>query len=132
MFKWSFITILNITDSISTAMSIFVNTCILMIMIIIILIIFLKCIVHPKMTVLSSFTRPHVVPTLYDFLCSVKHEIKYFEECNQTVLLSVEFYYMDEKYNRICGNRICLFFKIYLCYAKKKVIQVWNNMRVNI
>jgi len=32
------------------------------------------------MKILSSFTHPHVVPNLYEFLYSVKHKI-YFEEC---------------------------------------------------
>ncbi len=31
-------------------------------------------IVHPKMKIMSSFTHPHAVPKLYDFLYSVEHK----------------------------------------------------------
>jgi len=36
---------------------------------------------------LSSFTRPHVVPNLYEFLCYFEHKIRYFTKKvgNQTV-----------------------------------------------
>jgi len=44
-----------------------------------ILLIELKGLVHPKMEILS-FTHPHVVPNLYDFLSSAEHR-RYFEEC---------------------------------------------------
>jgi len=39
-----------------------------------------KGIVHFKMKMLSSFTHPHVVSNLYEFLSSAEHKI-YFEEC---------------------------------------------------
>jgi len=47
----------------------------------------LKGIVHPKIKILSSFTHPHVVPTLYEFLSSAEHKRRYFEDYgyNQTV-----------------------------------------------
>lgn len=41
---------------------------------------FLKVIVHAKMRVLSSFTLPHIITNLYDFLYSAKHKRGYFEE----------------------------------------------------
>ncbi len=41
-----------------------------------------KEIVHPKMTILSSFTHP-VVPTLYECLCSAEHKGRYYEECGK-------------------------------------------------
>ncbi len=31
-------------------------------------------IVHPKIKIMSSFTHPHVVPKLYDFLYSVERK----------------------------------------------------------
>jgi len=31
----------------------------------------IKGIAHPKMLIVSSFTHPHVVPTLYEFLSLV-------------------------------------------------------------
>ncbi len=45
-------------------------------------IVWLKGIVHPKMKILS-FTHPQVVPNLYEFLCSVEHKGRYFEESLQ-------------------------------------------------
>jgi len=30
----------------------------------------------------SSFTHPHVVPILFEFLSSADHKIRYFEEFN--------------------------------------------------
>ncbi len=32
-----------------------------------------------KMKIISSFTHPQVVPTLYEFLSFVEHKIRYFE-----------------------------------------------------
>ncbi len=32
------------------------------------------------MNILLSFTHPHVVPNLYEFLSYVEHKIRYFEE----------------------------------------------------
>ncbi len=42
----------------------------------------LKGIVHPKMKILS-FTRPPVVPNLYECLCSAEHKGRYSEECGK-------------------------------------------------
>ncbi len=38
----------------------------------------LKGRVHPKIKILSSFTRPQVVPNLYECLCSAEHKGRYF------------------------------------------------------
>ncbi len=43
----------------------------------------LKGIVHPKMTILSSFTHPQVVPNLYTFICSAEHKRRCSEECGK-------------------------------------------------
>jgi len=40
---------------------------------------FLKGIVHPIMTILSSFTHPHVITNTYDFLSSVRHKISHLK-----------------------------------------------------
>jgi len=40
----------------------------------------LKGTVHPKIKIRSSFTRPQVVPNLYEFLSSAEQKIRYFEE----------------------------------------------------
>ncbi len=42
-----------------------------------------KGIFYQKMKILSSFTHPQVVPNLYEFLCSAKHNRRYFEESLQ-------------------------------------------------
>jgi len=39
-----------------------------------------KGLVHPKMKILSVFTRPHVVPNLYAFICSATHKGRYLED----------------------------------------------------
>ncbi len=38
-----------------------------------------KGILHTKMKMLSSFTHPHVIPYLYEFLFYVEHKRRYFE-----------------------------------------------------
>jgi len=37
-------------------------------------------ILHQKMKILLSFTRPHVVANLYEFLSSTEHKGRHFEE----------------------------------------------------
>jgi len=37
-------------------------------------------ILHQKMKILLSFTHPHVVANLYEFLSSTEHKGRYFEE----------------------------------------------------
>ncbi len=41
-----------------------------------------KCVpanVHPKMKIVSSFTQPHVIPNLYEFVSYAEHKGRYFE-----------------------------------------------------
>ncbi len=52
----------------------------------------------------------YVVPNLYDFSSSVDTHKKYLEECQK-----------PKKLNK----------KYFMSHTRKKVIQVWNNMRVN-
>lgn len=40
----------------------------------------LKGFVHPKLKILSSFTRPHVVPNLYYFVSFLQHKRIHFNE----------------------------------------------------
>ncbi len=35
------------------------------------------------MKILSSFTHPHVVPNLYECVCSAEHKGRYSEECGK-------------------------------------------------
>ncbi len=65
----------------------------------------LKGTVHPKMSILSSFTRHQVVPNLYECVCS-EHKGKYFEECGkQYISPTVE----------VNGATKQTFFRISLC-----------------
>ncbi len=43
----------------------------------------LKGIVHPKITILSSFAHPQVVPNLYECICSAEFKGRYSEECGK-------------------------------------------------
>ncbi len=52
----------------------------------------IKGIVNPKMTILSSFTHPHVVPNLYAFLSSVEHKDNLRNVGNQTVDVAIDFH----------------------------------------
>jgi len=49
----------------------------------------LKGIVHPKMKIMSSFTRPQVVPNLCEFLSSAEPKRRYFEECSLTLIVFI-------------------------------------------
>ncbi len=44
---------------------------------------YLKGIVHPKITILSLFTHPQVVPNMYECICSAEHKGRYSEECGK-------------------------------------------------
>jgi len=44
------------------------------------LVVFIKEIFHHKMLILPSFTHPQVITNFYEFLSSVKHKRRYFEE----------------------------------------------------
>ncbi len=41
----------------------------------------LKGIIQSKISILSSFTHPHAVPNLYDFLSSEERKRRCLEEC---------------------------------------------------
>ncbi len=97
----------------------------------------LKGIVHPKMKIQSSFTNPHVVPHLYDCLCSAELKGRYSVECGKqsssgAPLTSIVFF-------SYCGSQwfpktawIKTFFKISsFVFRTKKFIQVWNYLRVS-
>lgn len=53
-----------------------------------------KVIVHP--TILSLFTRPHVIPNLYSFLLRNMEDILK-NAGNQTVWVTIDFHYIDIK-----------------------------------
>ncbi len=59
----------------------------------------IKGIVHPKITIGSSFTHPQVVPNLYECLCSAEHKGRYSKECGKqsrsgAPLTSIVFYFL--------------------------------------
>jgi len=71
-----------------------------------------KWIVHPKMKILSSFTHLHVVPNQSEFLSSVEHKRRYFEECWK----AIDLYYESQRYFVKEISR------------RWKLVQVWNDM----
>jgi len=96
-----------------------------------------KGIVHPKMKILSLFTHPQVVPNLYTFLSSNEHKGRYFEDYGKlnssgAPLTSIVFFsYYGSQW---CPKAAWLqtFFQIssFVFSRTKKLIQVWNNLRV--
>ncbi|MGL5597903.1 MAG: hypothetical protein ACRDDA_07235 [Aeromonas sp.] len=46
----------------------------------------LKGIPHRKMKIVSSYTHPHVVSNLYEFLSSAEQKGRYLEECTDILL----------------------------------------------
>ncbi len=62
-----------------------------------------------------------------DFTSSVEHKRRYFEECWYTVLVPVDFYYMDKKK----PTEIFLKISSLMFHKNKKVIQVWNDIMVS-
>ncbi len=56
------------------------------------------------MKIVSSFTHPHVVPNLYECLCSAEHKGRYSEECGKqsnsgAPLTSIVFYFPTMEVN---------------------------------
>ncbi len=100
----------------------------------------LKGIVHPKKTILSSFTHPQVVPNLYECLCSAEHR-KYSEEYGKrsssvAPLTSIVFFiFFSYHGSQCCPKTVWLqtFFKIssFVYSRTKTFIQVWNYLRVS-
>lgn len=58
---------------------------------------YVKVIVHLKMKVLYSFSHPHVIPNLWDFLSSGEHKgrrvrMEGKNVCNQTTVAPIDSY----------------------------------------
>ncbi len=76
-----------------------------------------KGIVHPKITILSSFSHPHVISNMYDFLSFVYHEMIIWE-------MSQQFFYImkiNDNQNSLITNllqNIC---------RRKQVIQTTDS-----
>ncbi len=83
-----------------------------------------KNVVHPKMKIMSLFIHPHLIPNLFDFYLLLKRKCFFLSiERKSTILDPIHFNCMN-----------IIFFKKYIILGpteKKKVKQVWNNMRVN-
>ncbi len=94
-----------------------------------------KGIVHPKMKIISSFTRPQVFPNLYECVCSAEHKGRYSEECGKQsgsgALLTFFSYYGSQW----CPKTDWLpsFFKIYsFVFGRTNTfIQAWKYLRVS-
>ncbi len=98
-----------------------------------------KGIVHLKMKILSSFTHPQVVPSLYECLCSAEHKGRYSEECGKqsssgAPLTSIVFF-LSYYGSQWCPKTAWLqtFFKIssFVFGRTKTFIQGWNYLRVS-
>ncbi len=61
----------------------------------------------------SSFTHPHVVPNLYDFLSSVEHNIIYI-----TALDPIDFY---------CMGKMTIILKLSFMFHRIKKVNFWVN-----
>ncbi len=85
------------------------------------------------MKISSSFTHLHVFPNLLDFLSSVEHKSRYFEECWESSNLgSIDFYSM--KYSGSQwepGMFVCQHSLYHAFCNRKKCLQVCNDMNVN-
>ncbi len=86
-------------------------------------------IVHPKMTILSSFTHAPVITNLFDFLSTAEQSQKKI-----FWMMFQQFLSKDESLNCMNKNnpKIC-FFSIFVFDRRKKctVYEIWNDMRVS-
>jgi len=87
------------------------------------------------MNILSSFTHPQVVANLYEFHSSAEHKGRYFEERLEPNSRSAQLTSILDK-KKILKSMVPKFqsfFKIssYVFSRRKKLIQVWNNLRVS-
>ncbi len=87
---------------------------------------------------MSSFTRPQVVPNLYECRCSAEHKGRYSEECGKqsssgAPLTSIVFFFLLWKSMMPQNSLVTNFLQnIFLCVQQtKKFIQVWNYLRVS-
>ncbi len=81
------------------------------------------------MQILSSFTHPQVVPNLHKFLSLSKHKRKYFETKHCWFPLTSVVWKKKILWKSM-GTRNSIFSKLLLLCLEKKLIQVWNNLRV--
>jgi len=93
----------------------------------------LKCLcgvfkmLHPKIKLLSSFTHPQIVATLYEFVSSAENKGTYFEE-RLAPLTSIVFLFFVLK--KLFGSN-CSSKYLPLCSAlRNELKQVCNNLRV--
>ncbi len=91
----------------------------------------LKGTVHPNIKILSSFTNPYIIQTLYDYLCSVRHTHKNIfwkmSQCffNHTMKVNGVQHFDLTSY----GQKLLKHSSKYLICAEVK--QVSNNPRVS-
>ncbi len=82
-----------------------------------------------KMKILSSFTHPHVVPNLYECVCSAEHKGRYSEECRKqsssgAPLTSIVFLFLLLWKSMVPQNSLITNFlqNIFLCVQQDKDI----------
>ncbi len=81
------------------------------------------------MRIQSSFTHPHVVPNLYEFIKDILKNV-----CNQTILVPIDFNCIFWQHNESQWEPKLFGYKhsskyLLLCSTEEK--QIWNSMRVN-
>jgi len=79
---------------------------------------------------MSSFSHPHVLTNLNEFLCSVKHKI-HFEECWFLVAIDFFSYYGSQWETATVWLPTFIKMCCFMFNRRKKLIQVWHNMRVS-
>ncbi len=93
----------------------------------------LKGIVQPKMKILSSFTHPRVIPSLYECLCSAEHKGRYSEEFGKQSSSGhhwLPLYFISPTIE-VSGAPKQPGYKLSSEYLRKTFIQVWNDLRAS-
>ncbi len=85
------------------------------------------------MKIVSSFTHPHDVPNLYEFLSFVVHKRRYLRMLViKQLMVPIDFHSISFPTMEVMFSS-SEFFKIssFVFNIKNKLIQVWNDMRVS-
>jgi len=80
----------------------------------------------PKMNILSSFIQPHVIPNPNDLLFCGTLKITYFAKCHVSIFVHTMVVRELKRFGYQRSSKYLLLF-----HRRKKVIKVWNEMRVS-
>ncbi len=83
------------------------------------------------MKILLSFTLPYVVPNLWKFISYVEHKRRYFDEFWRAKRLLVPIDFHSRERNTMDGLPVFFQISSFMFNTRKKLIQVWNDMRVS-